>query len=558
MRLHTENRRLLAPALAAALVAVPLLSLGQVFEYGLRLEAGAILVLLVVGWLGSDLDRFRLGSAGLPPAVIWTLGVWTMAAVWGVGLGLCFGNPLRNILSQAVAMLLLPLSTAVFARHRECSAQRLSIGMATGLLLALLVRGWTQHSPGVAGFLGARLRIGAASLADMGTILVLLGAGLTIAGRRPWLGIAVSGLGSLSVLAGLSRGQWLATGLGCSVVAIASLPTRRRRLALLTFIASAVTAVVGAVWVCRGGVERLDTGLRLADLPLEASVGGGGATITDLDAPPVAALVVEGSMRAGRGDRCLVWSLGRDAHGHRVARAWATVHGTGVADTFTVVLARPKAVSTVRLGLSALRGHCRLQSIRVAAIERPRAAWLRGLLSLPVTEKRVGAADASGVLFALGRRLRRLAVALRAPSADVTLGYRLAEQRALEEHWRRASRWRNLLGHGLGASIAFANPSWDEAGHRIIAERTSYLHNAYAALVFRMGMIGIVACGALGVLCAWMLLRMRRRPAWPAAAIAATLVAYLLWSALSPQILNFRLVPLLGALVAIAARPDNG
>jgi hypothetical protein len=127
---------------------------------------------------------------------------------------------------------------------------------------------------------------------------------------------------------------------------------------------------------------------------------------------------------------------------------------------------------------------------------------------------------------------------------------RLAETRAVAAAIRRAPWTRRLLGHGLGATFEAAVPG--------SGGRQNYLHNFYVFLAFKLGIVGgALVAGALalwmGSLVAWS----RRAPAGAArrflAASTGAWAGLLVLAVSSPEILNFRVAPVLGWLLAASA-----
>jgi hypothetical protein len=156
----------------------------------------------------------------------------------------------------------------------------------------------------------------------------------------------------------------------------------------------------------------------------------------------------------------------------------------------------------------------------------------------------------------LDRRLRSLAALAAHPDSptDVSVADRLAETRVVLADFRAAPWRRRILGYGLGATFhpAGATPPAAARGH---GEEQNYLHNFYAFLLFKLGLAGTLAvASALALWLAGTLGWTRRAPAGRRrhflAAAAAAWLGYLALGVSSPEILNFRLAPLLGLLLA--------
>jgi hypothetical protein len=140
-----------------------------------------------------------------------------------------------------------------------------------------------------------------------------------------------------------------------------------------------------------------------------------------------------------------------------------------------------------------------------------------------------------------------------------------AEDPAIAFRWTEASRlleaigsgsWHEwLVGRGLGATIHLGVHGFDDRGNRVWYGDTNYLHNFYLFLVYKLGLVGtVLVLLALGLWIAWTLRQALaeqdpRRRGFLAAAATAWL-AYCVWSLTSPEILDFRMAPLWGLLLA--------
>jgi O-antigen ligase len=137
---------------------------------------------------------------------------------------------------------------------------------------------------------------------------------------------------------------------------------------------------------------------------------------------------------------------------------------------------------------------------------------------------------------------------------DRSVSLRLAESRSLLARLRTSGWPSRLFGHGLGATF--------DAG-RGTGDSTNYVHNFYLFLLFKLGLVGtVLVLAAFALWCRYLLVALlARRAGTPArvrlAAALAAWLAYLLWSVSSPEILDFRIAPLWGLLLAAAVADSS-
>ncbi len=99
---------------------------------------------------------------------------------------------------------------------------------------------------------------------------------------------------------------------------------------------------------------------------------------------------------------------------------------------------------------------------------------------------------------------------------------------------------------------------FDNRGHWIHYDDVNYIHNWYLFLLFKLGIVGsILVLGALVGWIAWIVRSFGRAAdskdrAFLVAAAAAWIV-YAVWSLTSPEILDFRMAPLWGWLLAVTS-----
>lgn len=159
-------------------------------------------------------------------------------------------------------------------------------------------------------------------------------------------------------------------------------------------------------------------------------------------------------------------------------------------------------------------------------------------------------------------RARSLLEFLRDPSKvdddTVTIQFRWLESLAVLRQFHSSSLLEKIFGHGLGAMLPLDTYGFDNRGHWIHYSAVNYIHNFYLFLLYKLGILGLIAiCAALLCWMAHLFLPLRRGLAEPTRSfVLASLVAWLgvtVWSLAAPEILDFRLAPLWGLLIGVAA-----
>jgi CelD/BcsL family acetyltransferase involved in cellulose biosynthesis len=538
------ERRSEAGWLIAGMVLVPYATVFLPFEAALRAQAGLITTVLVVAaWRGWRTRR-RVGL-DLPRPVRVGLGLYAGAALWGGAVGLLAGNPLRFVASQAVAMALLPAAVLVFALRSDVDGESLlgGLGWAAFAALALHVAAlfWPGLAGAVPGHFGFDLRnaVGATAVAPL---IWLLGLSRARLAPRSWF-VAVPLAAGLLCLWAQSRGAWLSVLAGTVVLLalVARRPTRALTLAsaaaLLPFLLALAVGGLAADLDERHGSALAGSGaapLRIESSPVTA-------TVMETGAPGAfrgAAVHVSGLSDGARGSRLWVWVEFADAAGGSLGRRWVEVPGTGRWAPWAAIVAAPPMARVLRTGLRLDPGQGTWQ---VADVERSSVR-----------------SNVEGLGRQLLVRAATLGRALVDPAADSALEYRIAESRAVGAAWNGASLGRRLAGLGLGATFPFPNPSGEGGGSDVVP-RASYIHNFYLFLGLKLGLAGVGALAGLALVVAWtarsaIALRGRSDRQWMLAAATAAWFTYLVWSVTSPEIYDFRIAPLWGALIVACCR----
>jgi len=145
---------------------------------------------------------------------------------------------------------------------------------------------------------------------------------------------------------------------------------------------------------------------------------------------------------------------------------------------------------------------------------------------------------------------------------DASLAFRLGESGYLLGRFAQAPLAVQLFGHGLGATFSLpARTATDPPGLQP-TEDLNYIHNFYVFLLYKLGVAGaLLVLLAIGVW-AWKLVATARRlPAGVSrglvVALAASWIAYCIWSVTSPEILDFRIAPLWGLLLGCLPAADD-
>jgi hypothetical protein len=532
--------------MVAVLALAPLVGLALPFRIGLWAQGGAILAALALR-MAPRLAGVPAALAAAPLPLRIGLGLYTAAALWGGAVGLVAGHPLPVVVGQIASMMLFPAGFAAFAAAPRPTPQALVGGLAAalGVALALHLAVWLGLSglaapPGEAVRLVFRNDIGYGGLAVVVAGLAL--AWLSGGGGAP--AMASLAAAAVVVVGAMSRGGWAAAAVGTSMVlALTGRDGRRSRLTLIALAACALAtaAAVLALGARAGETIAVVTGYRVVQ-PAQAVAGpAAAATVSPQSGPLVLLCPLPAGSRglevaaSVAGDASieaslLVTPLAGDAAGSDIVIRFSG----GAGERWGHLLRLPEGTTGVRLTVHCDRGTLRVEELTLRPLQGSAATWQR----------------------AVYRRVVSLATAAAAPQADGTLDYRMHEWHAVRAAWSSAGAGRLLAGHGLGAQFDFPNSSWDADGQRVQLPTASYIHNWYVFLGFKLGLAGVAALAGVLAIAGWSwsrALALRGDPArgWPAAAAAAVWVGLLVWSVSSPCILDFRLAPILGALVAM-------
>lgn len=561
---------------AAAIVLTPYLTTGLAFRTALYVQ-GALLVALTLGLVAAGAARAGWwsrvrGSAGL---VVAGVGLYAAAAAAGALVGLLRGNPEPALAGQLLSMGLLPLAAVAGfglagAGWVRSFAGGLGAVVATAALAHLAV--WTATGGGDGG-LGRRLffanAVSVVGCALLGLLCLLVFAATAARRHTRLLAVVAACCVFVFIVGSGVRGLWLVTPPAVAVFGLLGLaPKRASRVGAALAVAGAVAIAAGVGfdrWLERPRTNRLPVAAP-ADL-LPAAEGGvpspavagavswqpaGDRCFRALGPPrPIAVRAgpiyrLRATLAGPRGGLGFVVLRWLDAGGQPVGREAVRATGGGGAAVVERWLSVPPATASVQ--------------VNVRCQPQPAGTWI--LLELRLEE--IGPASLLPLLREhayLKGRLASIGLLGEAGGlgADRSLDLRQRETARLLQLFVQAGWPARTFGHGLGAKFPLEAWGRDAAGRPVADPRPNYIHNFYAFLLFKLGLLGgglVLAALVLWLAAAWG--AARARPAGfaraLAAATAAALAAYAIWSVASPEILNFRVAPLWGLLLAALVR----
>ncbi|NOZ79074.1 MAG: hypothetical protein GXP48_07845 [Acidobacteria bacterium] len=558
--------RLLPAILVAAMVLTPYAAAFIPFQRGLVAQLAVLLMLMAIAaWDGSKQPAPLLSNVPMP--VVIGLGLYAAAALWGAGIGFLSENPARFVASQTIALLLLPAGAWAFLRTRGHGAESIGNGLAMAALIACLIHVSVIATPVLRQVLMREgLRFVFRNDADaMGAVVLLL---VILAARwahRKTLGNGLAaGAAALLLVGSQTRGAWITATVGLGVVTALFARSFKRLVTGLVIVGLCGALLVGlAGWaIMRGPASKatlvysfdpaLQGGRGNFPRPDQARIRDGspvfvpsprkGADLVLVRNLPVAAPVLKLDVKARvpRGQVAVAWLEVVDKSGQKLHTQYVSLNGTGRDTSYSRIFVIPAHAKSIALGVEAGRGiHATaVSSVRLEVYSSLATAWLH-----QVTDRAF-------------RPLRSLT----GGPEDPNLAYRGRELEAIWTQWRRTSAVRLVTGQGLGATFPFVNSGWDSHGRRTQLKRASYIHNYYVMLAFKLGLAGIVALAGLLAVVVWTFrraIRCRTANRWLLVGATAAWTAYLLWSVTSPEIYDFRMAPIWGALVAACVRAET-
>ncbi len=554
----------------AAVVLMPFVTVGLGFRSSLVVQAVGILavVMATLPALGTVEGRRRVMAA--PRPVILGVIAVALATVGGAAVGLIRGHAPTQIVGQALSMGLLPLAAIGGLAAWQGPAER---RWKAGLLSAITLGCWIQLLWGAAEiailgepsrlFLPNSVSVIGPALMGLCFSLVSVRDSLRWMRRLAWLA-TVSIL--LVILGSSLRSLWILTPAAVVglVVVWRGVRSRETLIALVSVVLIGA-GMAGAVWQLEDWVGT-DMPDALQRTPCSLFPGAGNCLSGSLvylpdrarhsrfDAPvdltdAEAWRVVVRGRGEGKG-AMVVALLFFDDSGRQIGRIPVAIRAGQERGVGIAVATVPSSWTEARVRLSRWKGSTgqwRLDAVECAVLESPTMARLAGK-ALAVKERVLGLARA----VKTGRA-----------DGDVTLGFRWHESTKIVEALDGGSWVDRLVGRGLGATITLDVDGFDNRGHWVHYGDVNYIHNWYLFLLFKLGFVGSVL--VLGALIGWIgwTVRSIGRVADTEAraflvAAAAAWVVYAVWSLTSPEILDFRMAPLWGWLLAVCSVVQAG
>lgn len=554
----------------AAMALVPYTTLGLPFRVGLQVQAAGITVLMLgvltlgIARPGGVLRLRLLPMSARVPALL-----WVAAAILGGLVGLVSGHPPPQVMGQVLALGLLPAGIAAGVALPRPGGLH---GVAGGVLAAALVASALHLAVGLTGApQGAAVPGLALAHGTSFTGLALLTVPVALAaatlGNPGLIRLATAAVPlTLLYVAGTGvRSLWLA--LPCAVAVTAVLMGREaRRTARPVFLALLAVPALGlaaagalSLLLARAAtIASFPQEFAARHLPLPPGVqwmqgtldtskprawvlpGAGSQSTFDLllPVPGPGAYRVEALVDGGATDWGTVAVQWTDASGRKVATWTLSGDPRPGRRRLTRTGSAPEGGSHLRLVADSRGGPWRIEDVRVV---------------------RLGSSPLLAAAFqwrsTLWERLAslRFAVAGSAARQQGSIGLRLEELAAVSGAMERAGAGAWTWGHGLGATLPFATVAPDDTGRWVPREGVNYLHNFYAFLLFKLGLGGSAAIlAAVGLwIAALAAMPKGGGVAWSAAALGA-LAGYLVWGLACPELINFRVAPLLGMVVGLA------
>jgi len=574
-RFLSWRRRDAALAVATFVVIIaPLLVIALPYRVGLychaavNLIATGVLVAISVtapGWYGRVKSAPRTLRAGVL--------CYSAAAVHGTAVALVRGNEVALLSGQLLSMALIPAAAfagfALPARHRPLT-WGLVFGVTVGGMAQIVWWAWSL----LGGQLVDRLALpNSVSFAGPALLALLLALGHTSAGERHRLMAFLAAALTATIIVGSAiRGLWLVT-----------VPTLMLYIVLWNGVRWVIwrrllVAATIATGVVLGGDAALEHFLStprpslFPDSPA-ATLGAGTRVSGEPHQPAVA--------DARGGVTLLLPHPERKPHssamfpvprgGGYLLRARVQGRGTGHAILSGGWYARDGSRVEFRASIPADDEYHLVRRIEVApeGTEAVMVWWgsTRGSAGeWHISELSLSRLGGPAVALALKQRWmwrdRFASLVSIASGGDPqqypAIAFRWTEAARVTDAFRTASWTDRLVGEGLGATVHLGVHGFDSRGQWVWYGDTNYIHNFYLFLLYKLGIVGtLLVLSALVLWAGWTLRRAlgtddREARAFLAAAASAW-IGYCVWSLTSPEILDFRMAPLWGLLIAATA-----
>lgn len=563
-------------ACTAAILLTPYATVFLQYRSSLFVQAVAILffVLLIavppLTW-GRRRDVGALVSGATSAGFL----LYIVASLLGGLIAVIRGNDPTFLAGQLLSMGLLPLAGLgglLYAdRGRVAAAFRRAVVWAAGLAAAVHTLHWVHSLSGREVLLRFYLP-NQVSLVGASLLAIFLALASALLGRRTvrgWLYLLLCAFLVFFAIGSGVRSLWLAGAVSAGIFVLLRPPARPWRLLVLVIAAALALVTLGI------GIEhtlsRRPSRVSPADLqsrwgvpPQRSSAAGDrGPGAGDRSAllwrcEESGTLYLEHPMRSGDegvfrvaadlkgpprggGSVLLQW---RDARGEPLPSFAAEMETDARWQIFEVIDRKPAGATSARLEVRCTPGMWRIRSLS---------------FNLVHSNRKIGLLIRHG--HYLNERLATLGEFLRSPLAekDRSIAERFGESRFLLSEVASGSWTEVIFGRGLGATYRFPMSAPGESSSEwVVYPEPNFIHNFYVFLLYKLGILGTaLVLAAIGL---WLgglyrTTRAVRDPdchLWRAAA-AACFTGYVLWSAASPQILDFRIAPLIGLLLAMSA-----
>ena len=550
-------------------VLVPYVTLSLPFRRAMVVQATVLLV-LTLGALGFGLARG--GARGVRHAPRWLLSgilLYLGAALLGGVVGLLAGNSPRLLVGQLLSMGLLPLGALAGLTIEPRRAWRaFAVAYPAAVAVAILVHlaGW-----GLAVQRGEEIRrfILPNSVSLSGSVLLALLLALpwaATAGRWRLTAWTVLLLLVVGVIGSGTRGLWGTAALSWPLALLLGVGRGLRRAQIVAFTLLLAAAGAASLWGFHAWFERerpdllparevrarfevRQTGLPGGRPRGERVLAWGGPSprrvrVGPFPVPGPGVYRLAARFGGGSEGQALVLVRWHDPRGQRLGSLGVTLEPADGWRTGSAVGSAPEGTTAAILELRSHTDASGTWFLRRARLERLAPPW---------------AAPALSAASYLEGRVRSVVGLLDAEgwTEDLSIDTRVAENRVLLRRFGPAPAWRKLLGHGLGATFE-VGPGTPSHAALDVTGRQNYVHNFYLFLLFKLGVFG--AAAALAAIALWITGTVRcalgRAGVTSRSFLAAAASAWVGFSILavsSPEILNFRMAPLLGWVLAATA-----
>ena len=578
LRGKVRSRGTTLASATAALILAPYLTVWLPFRTALYVQAATILLILLL----LLVTAIKLGPKPLAGAwqerdpVLLGTGAYSAAAILGVAIGIARANEWLLIGGQFLSMALLPLGLAagvllgVRGRERWLGyAVTAAVGLASVLHLAHWVAALASRRVVRRLFFENSVSVVGPSL--LGLLLALALWGIFKGPKRLGIGAATV-LISLFIVGSGVRSLWLVTPVG--IVLLGVFINGGKWLFRPTVLAGAALGALSLLGAAVGVHGWLDPkrpdALGGKGLSGEISYVSGSVEI-ERERQPAQRVVTIAWHRAEDADPprlSLVPIPILEGGGFRLTLCLEeTSHGAGYLGVQWLDETGQRLDTTVGRIQRDQEGGCHsavgvapdgTESARLTLVGlSPRGRWSLDDVVLESFESGIGLLVASQAAYLLERLISPVTLWAEGERGDdeaATILFRYEETARLIRLFHRSSSVEKMFGHGLGATFSFDTSGYDNRGNWVRYSELNYIHNFYAFLLFKLGIVGTLAVLSsllLWVVGAW---RSAQEPSAAsgrvAAALAAALIAYSLWSISSPEILDFRMAPLWGLLLA--------